>query len=233
MDQDLDSAGEFAEAMATLAKLSKGSNYRVIQEDITHKLRRCLAKMPPPQALMLLCDSISALINARQPDAEASAGEDSAREGQSGTGAGPFDAAREGAANMMAVHLLLDVLPALCAALPADARCDAAVRQRTARLFAACLAPARERMAAKVAAGFGLNPPALHAACVLQDLPREGSGASAALGLLRRPPAAHACGASLLARPYSKPQIPTRPQALVCLHRRPASTYGQHDHGLL
>ena len=201
MDHDLGgSAGEFAEAMATLAKLSKGCNYRVIQEDITHKLRRCLAKMPPPQALMLLCDSISALINARQ--AEAPAGEDSAVEGQSVTGAAPFDAAREGAANTMAVHLLLDILPALCAALPANARRDAAVRQRTARLFAACLAPARERMAAKVAAGFGLDPPALHAACVLQDMSREGSGASAALGLLRQQPTAHANGASLLPAPW-------------------------------
>ena len=196
MDCDLGSStGEFAEAMATLAKLSKGSNYRVIQEDITHKLRRCLAKMPPPQALMLLCDSISAIVSARPPDAKAPAGEDSACEAQNSTGTAPFDAAREGAANTMAVHLLLDILPALCAALPADARRDTAVRQRTARLFAACLAPARERMAAKVAVGFGLDPPALHAARVLQDLPREGCGASAALGLLRQPPAAHTSGA--------------------------------------
>ena len=208
------SAHEFAKAMATLAKLSKGSNYRVIQEDIMHKLLRCFARMPPPQALVLLSDSISALVGICQPDADRlPAGGGSAHEGASGTGASPSDAACEGAANTMAVHLLLDILPALCTALPADARRDAAVRQRTARLFAACLAPARMRMAAKVAAGFGLDPPALQAAGVLQDLPRQGSGASRALGLLRQPPSADDSGATFSFGPR------------VCLGSRPTCAW--------
>ncbi|KAK9833570.1 hypothetical protein WJX81_006966 [Elliptochloris bilobata] len=88
----------------------------------------------------------------------------------------------------MAVHLLLDILPALCASLPA-CTANADVQQRTAGLFAACLSPARFRMAAKVAAGFGLTPVALHAAGVLQELPQDGTGASSALGLLRDTPA--------------------------------------------
>ena len=102
----------------------------------------------------------------------------------------------------MAVHLLLDTLPELHRCL-ARIREDADVQRHTASLFAACMAPARLRMAAKVAAGFELSPAALHAAGVLQDLPRDGSGTSVALGLL-------AGSAGRRAQWCAPPEPPTR-----------------------
>lgn len=176
------SAAEFAKAVATLAKLSKGSNYLVIKQDTSSELQRCLAKLPPQQATLLLCDGISALLDTQQP-AEATA------EPSAGSTSG-----REDAMSAMAVHLLLDTLPELRRSLPRG-RDDADVQRRTASLFVACLAPARLRMAAKVAAGFELSPAVLHAAGVLQDLPREGSGTSVALGLLAGTPGAELSGA--------------------------------------
>lgn len=176
------SAAEFAKAVGTLAKLSKGSNYLVIKQDTSSELQRCLAKMPPKQATLLLCDGISALLDTQQP-AEATA------EPSAGNTSG-----REEAMSAMAVHLLLDTLPEIRRSLPRS-RDDADVQRRTASLFAACMAPARLRMAAKVAANFELSPAALHAAGVLQDLPRDGSGTSAALGLLAGTPRAELSGA--------------------------------------
>ena len=203
------SSGEFAAALATLARLSKGANYRVIQEDTAKRLARCLAGLPPAQAALLLCDSVAALLDAppaaaEAPPAGAAVPPPAGPPAPAPAPAADDDGAREGAASCMAAHLLLDALPELCRGPPGGLP-DTAVQRRTAALFASCLAPARLRMAPKVAAGFGLTPACLHATGALRHLP-PAARAGAAHALLADPPPCDAADAG--ARPVAPAPAP-------------------------